>query len=399
MNKIFIAVIFLLLTLGANSQPDSLIFDTNVKEPRSKTINDTRALLLDKFIEKDYGRVKVVRDYLLGFDNEDYIALYPAEFWLLAYWTKEYDAILMATEAVENKQTTDIKRRIPPKDDFLGIKLVERSVSDSSALIQEINQSSQTPEEKIFLQLLFRYLTQKELLLAEKQENFNNWSDAFLQEYPQSRFAPFVKKYIRNKYVETGNGIGYSFYSGTKIFGGLLGNHYKNPVLLGLSMDYLHQNWYFSFNILVGFTKTKETLTYPFATWNSGSKATEGCIELLSGYNISKSDKALVVPYLAAGIWGISPNDDTQKYPELKKAGVKTVFAPTAGVFTDIKLSKNKKTYGYYWAASTRESVNLRIGYGFTRPLYAQTPIGYSGGIHRLTLGISLFQRKMKRAE
>lgn len=399
MRKILFVALFFGFSLLSYSQTDSLGFENLSKESRSKNISDARALLLDKFIEKDFGRVKVVKDYLSGLDDENYIALYPAEFWLLSYWTKEYDYIFTTTELLTTKQMVGDQKRIPPKEDYLGIKLLEKSQFDSSSLLNQIDHASVSKEENEFLRLLLHFLLQKGSSYNSTQIEFNNLSDHFLTNYPGSRFAPFIKKYIRNKFEETGNGIGYSFNSGAKVFGGLLGQHYKNPILFGLSLDYMYRNWFFSMNMLVGFTKTKETLTYPFATWNSGSKATEGCIELLTGYNVSKNNKFLFVPFIGAGVWGISPNDDTQKYPELKKAGVKTVFAPTAGVFTDIKLSKNKKTNVYYWAAPTRESVNLRIGYGFTQPIYSQTPIGYNGSIHRLTVGISMFQRRMKKAD
>ena len=92
MRKLFSTVIITLVVFQAFSQIDSTERQIlNHDDSKSVIISKGRSLLLDKFLENDMDKVKEIKDYLIERgEDENYIALYPAEYWFILYWTNEY---------------------------------------------------------------------------------------------------------------------------------------------------------------------------------------------------------------------------------------------------------------------------------------------------------------------
>ena len=95
-RKLLIAVILTFVIFQLFSQVDSTERQIlNYDNSKSVIISKGRSLLLDKFIENDRDKVKEIKDYLIEKgEDENYIALYTAEYWLILYWTNEYEELL-----------------------------------------------------------------------------------------------------------------------------------------------------------------------------------------------------------------------------------------------------------------------------------------------------------------
>ncbi|MCH5719113.1 hypothetical protein [Niabella hibiscisoli] len=254
---------------------------------RSLDISRSRSILLDKFLEKDQLGVMLELDRITMLEDDDYIALYPIEFWLLSYWLGDYEVILSSCKNLNTDSIAQYKNqktiRIPPQQDYLAPKLLEKSLTSKDSLINQINAAYLSEEEKGFLRLNLAYLLPEQSTPERHQEVLNQMSDDFLTRYPGSDYADFTREFVRIQYKETRNGGSYSFYTGKFLFTGNLTDYYKQPTLFGLAFDIVRNNWIYQLNIAISFTKTKTEMTSDNDIWPEKSKALGGYANLALG--------------------------------------------------------------------------------------------------------------------
>ena len=107
-NKHMIKTLFsLTLILASTSlfgQNDSLKNEIlDYSNTKTELISKGRTLLLDKFLEGDYSKVKEIKNYLINdVENDDYLVLYPAEYWMILYWTQEYKELLNSIQNLDS---------------------------------------------------------------------------------------------------------------------------------------------------------------------------------------------------------------------------------------------------------------------------------------------------------
>ena len=72
---------------------------------KSVVIARERSMLLDKFLMNDMENVKEIKDYLIEkLEDRNFIALYPAEQWLILYWTNEFEELLFNIKNYNSKK-------------------------------------------------------------------------------------------------------------------------------------------------------------------------------------------------------------------------------------------------------------------------------------------------------
>lgn len=396
MKKIILLTSIILQAYAAIAQKDSINISQLANESKSEIIAKTRRLLLDKFVENDLVRVKVIKDYLLSFDDENYITLYPQEYWLLSFWTHEYKDIL---ETISKTDTLIKQRnRIPPSKDFLNLKLIEKSKDSLTSLENTIYTSSLPAEEKDFLVIHLKFLADENYYENDNQEQLNHLADLYLKNYPSSPYNSFVKKYIRKKFSSSKYGGGYSFSSGTKVFTRTLNDYFKMPVLIGFSFDISYNKFYYYLDASVGFSKTKKTVSSQNAVWHYSSKATTGLAQLGMGYTVADNKIVKLVPYIGIGVLGISA-DSTKNYPELKNLQVPTKFCTSVGLNADFKISKPKNQSRYSYQQKSEQYTFLRLGYSYSLINPKNQYVDYSGNVHRIVIALGIYGRGNKRVE
>ncbi len=232
MRPIFLMFLILITQAGSAQKNDGRPAPAHSK---SLDISRSRNLLLDKFLEKDQLSVMLELDRILMLEDNDYIALYPVEYWLLSYWLKDYEVILASCKGLRLDSLTKDKQtiRIPPSQDYLGPKLVEKLSASKELLVKEIAASTLSEEEKLFLRLNLDYLLPGDATPEAQQQRLNELSDHFLAKYPGSDYASFVKQFIRIRYKATRNGSAYALYLGKFLFTGNLVDYYKHPAFSG----------------------------------------------------------------------------------------------------------------------------------------------------------------------
>lgn len=359
---------------------------------RSEDIIKTRRLLLDRLIADNRIGITLEKERLLSLDDEDYIAIYPAEFWLLSYWTNDYTSILRTIQGMDSLKEN--KTRIPPPRDYLGTKLVEKVTRQQDSLLKEITLANLPEEQKAFLIMHLKSLLSS---APDQQATLNKLADQFIASYPESNYTPFIKSYIRYKYALSANGGAVSFHSGQFRFGGALTGYYKHLTAFGLTFDMVRNNWLGQFNLAVGSGRTKTTMPLSNGgTWPTGSKVTGGYVMLTVGKYIARNNLLGVAPVAGVGIFGIDPDENTKEHPELKGAGIRTSIAGSVGVIGDVQLKKMDPAKQRYPSPGVQVPF-IRIGYEYIASPLKGKWISYSGSVHKLTLGIGIMGRRVNR--
>ncbi len=396
MRKIILLFFFFPVVSGGFAQNNPPAVMT-----KSEEIAKSRRILLDKFIEDDKLGIMLEMDRLMMLDNNDYLALYPVEFWLLSYWLGDYEAILLSDKSLRlDSLSNDRNLRIPPQRDYLIPKLFEKSAEKKDTLLQHIKNSKLTEEEKAFMLMKLRYLLSESEDTERKKsrEELNLLADDFLTRYPDSEYADFTRRFIREKYEITRNGFAYSLYSGKFLFTGNLTEYYKHPTLVGITMEAIKNNWVYQLNLSFGFSKTKTDMPANKETWPKNSKAMGGQINLSAGKYVIDTKNFALAPLIGVGVFGLDPNTNSQKdEPDYKGAGIKTNIAGNIGFIGDIKLKTKDNSDGSYYMQGGTSTTSIRIGYDFIATPLKNKFLDYSGTVHKVTIGIGLSSRRIQR--
>ncbi len=398
MKKIFFTTAVAIICFTAYAQNDSLYNQTNNSSiPKSDAIGKARRLLLDKFIEMDFYGVMNEMNYLMSMDDENYMALFPQEFWLLSFWLKDYTTILKTMVPADTVITTSKIKRIPPQPDYLTTKIIEKTTEHEKDLTADIYKASLSDDEKDFLSLYLKFLCENISYHHSRQQELNVLADKFLTTHPTGQYSDFVRKYIRVKYEPVASGTGYSFHAGALLLSGNMQKYFNSPTFIGLGIDALKNKWLFQFNIGFAFGKTKMGMPLSNATWPAGSKVFGGHIDVVAGYFVLDNTNIGLAPYISAGVFGLPSSADMNKQPELKQAGVKTNIAGTLGFITDFKLSSKSRANHYTYFNNTTQTTSLRLTYGYMVTPNRNKYVNLDGSIHKVTLGVAILGRKNKR--
>lgn len=404
MGKFFLLFcsIHLMLTALAQQKDAKSTFQNS----RSLEIARSRSVLLDRFLEKDQLAVMLELDRAMMLEDDDYIVLYPVEYWLLSYWLKDYDVILSSCKNLTRDSITQFKEkkiiRIQPPQDYLAPKLIEKLQANRDSLFSQINTAALSAEEKAFLHLNLAYLLPDDGDPAVQQEKLNELADDFLQQYPAGNYERFTREFVRVKYNVSRNGGGYSFYLGKFLFGGNLTDYYKQPTTLGLSFDVVRNNWIYQLSIAINFTKTKTDMPSDNSLWPAQSKALGGYANLSVGKYLIDTKKLALAPIAGIGVFGLDPNTNSENPNEFKGAGIKTNIAGSFGFTGDLKFKPkeaNPNSFaGYYYTPKQQAVTSIRFGYEFIASPLKNKYIDYSGTVHKVTVGIGFSTRRLKRA-
>ena len=371
----------------------------NYPPSKSEIISRGRRMLLDYFLEKDYEKVSEIRNYLMNkVVTDDYLALYPAENWLTLFWTREYETLL---EIVKSYESPDydvfgrIGNKILPSNDLLYTKLYEKSTESRLLLITQINDSEENEHRKDFLRLHLNGILTNENNTDISQDMVNDEAEQFIKKYPKSVYEPFIRKYIRFKYKPSKWGFAFEFFSGYSWFTGALENDFKNGGPIGVAFDAEYRKLAMYFRNYIGFSKTREDLTYSQGIWPGESQVRVFLPEASIGLVILDSKRLKMAPFVGIASTDIGATEfDKDENPDLRDAGLEFTTTYVVGYNMDIKLGQTD--IGMVTMGPEQAYWFLRIRYAYNAPRFDKK-YGIDGNMHYVTIGLGGFGRKLKR--
>ena len=386
--KVLIIVILSFIIFQVYGQVDGIEKQIlNYGDSKSVIISKGRNLLLDKFLENDMEKVKEIKNYLIKTaEDENYIAFYPDEYWLILYWTNEYEELLNSIMAFNSTASYDT--RIRPPQDMLRAKLRLNSGGDALKIVFQIQFTDLDTEKKKLLRLNFENLIYDE----SYQDTLNEQADIFLKTYPETVYKDFVQKYLRYKFVPKNWGVTFEFFTGYSVNTGKLIDNYTNNIPVGVAFDICYKRFELYLRDYIGFNKTKKDIDYSSGTFAKGSSTMVFLPEASLGYVILDNNRFKLSPFAGIGAMHICPPlGKTEKIPELNEVSITSVIYPI-GINFDIKFGKEdykfrpKSSYGF-----------LRVRYAYNIARFQKKYDGISGNMHYITIGIGAMGRGLKR--
>ena len=366
------------------------------EDSQSIIISKGRTLLLEKFLAGDMAKVAELENYLsTQLSDKDYLALYPVEKWLVKYWTRDYNNLLPDVKQFDSFRLV-LRGKILPQYDNLLKKLEDKTYEHKQEIIESINQSALSAQDKDFLVMNLLTCLFSDATLDITQNSLNQLADDFIQRYPGNEYIDYTRKYIRFKYEPSKWGFGFEFFSGYGIFTGSLKNYYTNNIPFGVAFDVAYKDFTLYLRDYIGFNKTKVNFTGSSEMWSKDSKVRVFVPEATLGYNIHNSKRLKVTPFAGISSMDIGPTEyDVKEKPRLADYELTFTTTYTLGCNFDIKLGKPKASI--VSTGAEQSYTFLRVRYTYQIPQFSKSYYGFDGNMHTITVGIGAFGRRIKR--
>ena len=410
MKKIVITIILSIIVNLLYCQVDSIEKQIlNYDNSKSVIISKGRSLLLDKFLENDLKKVREIKNYLIEKgEDENYVAFYTAELWLILYWTNEYEDLLTRLKEYTSSEYTEYhiysssirgyysrgyNWLIYPSQDMLCAKLLQYSKENEDDIINQIYFSNLSLEQMRFLQLNFESITRNEN--RSYQDTLNLKVESFREEFPKSEYDAFIGKYIKYKYVLGKWGAGVEVFAGMNFPTGRLRNSYRDACFGGGAIDIYFKKFEFILRFFGGSYSLKNDIEYSQGFYSKDSTLKVFLPELSFGYSILDNYRLKLAPFVGIGGFFLNTSSAQRKeIPELKELSV-SAFAFNFGASFDIRFGQSKPRYKYY--PNNDYGGFVRIRYNFCLPIFSKKHDAIGGQLHTVTVGVGLFARDSKR--
>jgi len=399
----FTIVVFafiIMLVQPFNSQAQSKGRNAGLDQTTFEIIK-TRTSILEEFKKQNFNRVKIQCDSLRkAFENDNHLPFFPAEYWLLCFWTKDYASIIADKFLSDTAQYNNTYVSYPVFDN-LGEEVRKDTRAKCEAIKAQITGSSFSQKDKDFLQIVLNYSIHKSNELKDTlQVSLNELSKKYMENYPNSINNGMLKGYIIKEYVglkgadEVLFGGGYSVPSGKlgnylsdgykieiidyrKYFGstfiGLIGNIYSGKLIDSLDIE--------SKSAIVN-VKTDEI----YNVYNVGLDFGNGFYDTkrisLSAFG-GGSFNALSVTHIT-----------NEKTNEGEQVTIYT-YAARVGLAFDFKFVKQGVYASFKNYSDFNHSKFFRLKYYYEFPMYSDKASVLKGGIHNVTLSIGFNTRNI----
>ena len=336
-KMLFIGMLLLFSTATAFAQ-----IEKEIDQSKSEQIRRGREYLLEKFLDRDYEKVKEIKDYLLGLETDKIKAFSQYEIWRILFWTQEFDVLISSFRQVDQTYVNNWELTIIPRYDDLREQLFRQSIEDEHLLRFYLAEAKLSEEDKVFLNLYLDWdLTPKnwygEPIDKEKIEKCNTSADLFLAKYPNSDYDWFVRHMIRKVFVDKKRGWG----MGMDLCSGLSTGTFARPIGgIGLSLDFFYGKFDFMLGYEVVFGKTVVDVPYTINSvpeiYPKGSHSNTIVWYATLAYPVLEKKRLRLAPFV--GIGGVSDSYPDDKVPgsNLKNQGEHR-WTGNAGLCLDIK--------------------------------------------------------------
>ncbi|MEM6642344.1 MAG: hypothetical protein AAF616_05150 [Bacteroidota bacterium] len=358
----------------------------------SEKIEKTRKRLLDAVIEDNLTNISILYQALSKLDDENYLAIYPGEEWLIGYWLRDYQVILDGIGAYDSAFLTTNGMRVQPSGDYLIYKLKEKIDTRVSELKSQIQTSSYSEEQKDFLALNLDYL----LYSGDNQEQLNSSANSFLKNHPNSEYEDYIREYVRYEFKPSKWGFSFEFFSGYGVFTEDLSRDFTNNVPIGIAFDVFYKKYVLFLRNYIGFSRTTNAIEFDGGTWQEDAQVRVFLPEASVGYTLVDSKRIKFMPFVGISSTSVSPTEyDRNRIEEYDKVGLDFTTTYSFGLNMDLVLGKSGSVPIISWNEEAYWFIRLR--YSYNQPQFNKKYEGFEGNFHYITFGFGGFGRKLKR--
>jgi hypothetical protein len=356
---------------------------------------------MEKFMLGDYQKMQEITNYLKNnVDDNEYISFSVREYWLILYWTQDFDELLKNIEQnvypVGEQNNGEGNNQIVPVLDELYQKLLEKSFESKYLLEIMINNSQINDEEKDFLKLHLNYCLFDINNMAITQDSLNMQSDRFIFKYPTSVYNSFIKKNIRYKEKVSDFGFGYDFFLGYGTFSGGISKNLRDYAPFGFSIDLTYKNFDINLGTGLGVAKLQHPVVYQNVTWNKDLKADIFYPYASFGYNFITKGKLSFSPFVGLYSLIIMPNyQDIQYNSALENISFQSDASFLAGLCINYYSKSFNATNRY--RRGTQFQAFMKLKYTYFQSGFHSDLDGFNSNMHTICLSFGGFMKRVYR--
>jgi len=398
-NLVFL---FLFISYFASAQLDSIEIELlNYKNSQPEIISKARRLMAEKLVQGDYQKMKEIKDYLKNkINNNHNVTLSSSEYWLILFWTQEFDELLSSVEQAviqvdEQSMSGNNLKSVPMPDDLFQI-LLESTFESKHLLELVINNSPLGTEEIDFLQLHLKYCLLPLNNPAITQDSLNIKGDKFILKYPTSPYRPFVKRIIQYKIKVADFGLGYDFFLGYGFFTGKISDNLQDYLPFGFSIDFTYKNFDINLGVGLGLAKLRKEIVYQNIKWEKEMTADIYFPHASIGYTFFGNKQFSFNPFVGIQSLIFTPSyEDIMYYPALESIYLQSDVGVLAGISLNYFTKPFNNTNRYKKTVQFQGFIKLKYSYyqsGFRQDLY-----GFGGSMHTICLSFGGLMKQVNR--
>lgn len=330
-------LLFMLAFLFAATTGSYAQIEEEILQSKSNKIEKGRAFLLEKFLDRDYEKVTEAKDYLLGLEDDHYLALAPMELCQILMWTCEFDDLTAYMRQFDSVFDASLNGRVMPADDQLRKQLYQRSVEDIHLLRFNVEEANVSIEDKDYLALFLDWFATP--FSYKNQEVLDDKSEQFLKSYPDSDYKWFVRHVISTEATRSSRG-NWGWGMGLDLCGGYVSGKLSEtmtPIIgIGLSLDLAYKKFLMELGYDIMASKTKVDQPIASGVYEAGKHNSLINLYLDFSYPVASGKRLSLSPLVGVGGCWETYGDKKLSYDEIDEL---EKFFPTArvGLMLDIK--------------------------------------------------------------
>jgi len=382
--------------------------EREIKEHKSQRdlLIQGRYMLLDSLEAGKTEKAIEVRQYLMGL-SEDLLPFLPEEYFLILYWTGEYDLLEeeLGVWLLREGTRPDGVWQLAPEHAILP-QLTRWTENHEEALRAAINENVYYGKQNEFLQLFLTYLLRGGYDPAtDAQQEVNAEATQFLDRYPNSEWRDYIRENIRIRYELS------PWFGGFNIGGGFNGltrdlkGRYGNTGSLDVEIYGGRKQFGLAFDAHIGFMRNKNEETFTFddgfqVSWLEDDPARLYRLSLNSFAHIPITPAWQLVPIAGIGMSAIEPTESAlEDLPELEvfKSGWYETYNLGVGLQWRFRTWSNQDKIGLGSIYTEQSTYYLQLRYVYSQPQFQRKLRDFEGHYHTLTLSIGGFGRSWRR--
>lgn len=397
----FLVACMLLLAHTGFSQVNMESLVLSQPQSQMDIIGNTRAMLIDAFVQNDRQKVQELHRYLSeNFDTDNYVTLFPIEKMLLFAWSGDFEKMLQYVKEADSAYIAQTETKIMPvsTNNFYQT-LIKRVQQESNAILDNLQATSLTQEEKDFATLYLHYylITDENYDVIVPVINAN--TRKFIEAYPDSEYMKLLYSYeLRPANWGWGFGVSFGYSAKTGYFSKSFG---KNDGAMDFYIDIAYKKTMVTMGFLGAFGRVRQEIILDDLVLSKSVSASTINPYLSFGYRFFEDRRLMVIPIAGIGTAFINPGttDDRKNNPVLKRFDYSYGLTTHFGIMTDIKLGKIKRVPGQNFSYPHLCAVRVSYKFSYNTLKSEHIPIYYNGNIHTITAGIYFFVREIKHVK